>query len=794
MSIRSDEVNQMRRNIKRLSLLTATLLLVQISIAQKIDVTKYMINLEITDFQNRMIEGYCDVSLKAEGGDKTYSLDLLQLTVDSVQDASDQSALTFNHASEKLNITWPTAFGNDEERTVRVYYHGTPARDATWGGFYFSGAYAFNLGVGFAADPHNYGRVWFPCNDVFTDRAIFEFKIETTSDKKALCNGLLQSETTLPNGNTEYHWLMRDPIPTYLASVAVAPYHLLQDTLSGIPVTLAGVEADTANMTASFENLDNCVETFLTQYGPHTFERIGFNLVPFNGGAMEHATNIAYPRFGAAGNKNYETLWAHELAHHWFGNNITCASQEHMWINEGWASFSERVFLEGMYGKDRYKEDISSNHRAVLHYAHLRDGAALPVAGIGHANTYGSHVYDKGAEVAHTLRGHMGDEDFFKAVRALMVDYKFQSINTDQMQAHFQKFTSVDLAAFFKHWVNSPGFPHYDVIERKTMQVGNKFSHTVSIRQRNRFAPDRFDKTVLELTFYDKDWKEETVQVTLNDSYRQDVIVETSIDPVWVVVDKEEKMSDAITDYQQVISANGTYDFRDALMEVEVTEIADSALVRVEHNWVSPDHYFNPTNYPVLSSERYWTVSGLWPETFKANATIEYNGSTPGSNYANGYLDNQLIKKTEDSLVLMYRENAGMNWREYPDYEKTTRTKLDKKGVILIKDLKPGEYAFAMYDRALASNAGKVEVPQKANGKIKIYPNPSDSVVKFEWKKKVQGTLEVTDYTGKVIHKETIDKKKCEYTLDVRDMKRGIYYVGLIVDNQPYQLNPFFVR
>lgn len=763
-----------------------------VSVGQTIDVKNYTISLDISDFSKREIRGNCEIKMSTTGSGKTYTLDLQDLTVDSV--LYQGSKISFEQKGEALEITWLTAWSENEERSFTVFYGGKPARDSRWGGFYFSGDYAFNLGVGFDADPHNYGRVWFPCNDVFDDRATYKFHIETAIDKVAMCNGSQQGHDSLKNGNIVWHWTLRDPIPTYLASVAVAPYEVRWNTIEGIPVSLAAVVNDTSNMYKSFENLPVCIDAFINQYGPHTFERIGFNLVPFNGGAMEHATNIAYPRFGAAGNKNYETLWAHELAHHWFGNTITCESQEHMWINEGWASFSERLFLEAMYGKERYKEEVSANHRAVLHYAHLRDGSVLPVAGIGHSNTYGSHVYDKGAEVAHTLRGYMGDSAFFDAIQDLMVEYKFKTVNTDQMQKHFQKYTSVDMEAFFRHWVYQPGFPHFDILENKIQQNGSSYSNTVSIRQRTRMAPERFDKVALELTFYAANWKTETFRVILNQDFRQDVQINTSFKPVAVFIDVNEVISDAITDKQMVVDTLGEHDFGDALMLLDVKEIVDSALVRIEHNWVSPDHYFNPKQYPVLSSERYWTVAGIWPEGFKANATIEYNGSTPGSSYPNGYLDNNLIRITEDSLVLMYRENAGMEWREYPDYEKITRTKFDKKGQIIIKDLKRGEYAFAMYHKALLhANQGPDKRPEKHRA-VKVYPNPSDSIVKFEWQKKANGYLEVTDSKGRTVQRLEINKRSCSHELDVSGFSSGVYYVGLIINNKPYEVKPFYVK
>ena len=100
-------------------------------------------------------------------------------------------------------------------------------------------------------------------------------------------------------------------------------------------------------------------------------------------------------------------------------------------MNEGWASYSERLFLEHLYGKERYKNSIRDNHKSVLHYAHLRDGDTLPVSGIGHENTYGMHVYDKGADMVHTLRGYMGDSAFFKACNQTCIPFLLSTLEME---------------------------------------------------------------------------------------------------------------------------------------------------------------------------------------------------------------------------------------------------------------------------------------------------------------------------------------------------------------------------
>ena len=152
-------------------------------------------------------------------------------------------------------------------------------------------------------------------------------------------------------------WVLNEEIPTYLASVAVARYRQVNWSINALdgtkPITLVSAGTDTTAMKNGFVNLKDCINGFENYYGPYKWNRFGYCLVPFNSGAMEHATNIAYPR-AVAGNLAYEAeLMAHELSHHWWGDLVTCETQEDMWINEGMATFSSYMFLEWKYGKNK---------------------------------------------------------------------------------------------------------------------------------------------------------------------------------------------------------------------------------------------------------------------------------------------------------------------------------------------------------------------------------------------------------------------------------------------------------
>ncbi|MFY8019936.1 MAG: hypothetical protein ACOVP1_02015, partial [Bacteroidia bacterium] len=228
--------------------------------------------------------------------------DLLKLQVSEVTYGNQQleffqndSILTVKLAKNVDPISTP----------IKIVYSGQPVADAKWGGFYFTGNYSFNMGVGFASNPHNFGRCWFPCNDNFTNRSSYEFNIETDSGYSAICSGEF-----LGVQNNVWSW-RSDLIPTYLASVAVGKYVMVKDEFQSkdrmIPIILASEAKDTSNFKASFTHLKQAITCFEEKFNPYKFLRVGFVGVPFNSGAMEHAANIAYPLYAINGNTDYET-------------------------------------------------------------------------------------------------------------------------------------------------------------------------------------------------------------------------------------------------------------------------------------------------------------------------------------------------------------------------------------------------------------------------------------------------------------------------------------------------------
>ena len=746
------------------------------------DVLHYSIDASFLNFRtDKKIEAQTILQVRLKADATQMRLDLLELPVSAVS-VNGQPAI-YTYSSPDLRISLDNV-QNGDTLLVAVSYSGNPKQDPQWGGFYFSGPYAFNLGVGFASDPHNFGRVWFPCFDNFVDRATFDFSITVDSSDRAYANGLLHSTTQNSDQTETFHWQMNDPIPTYLVAVAIAPYEEVRMNVDGIPVLLTALAADTSNLRKSFENLPTCIRTFVSSYGEHTFDRIGFNTVPFNSGAMEHATNIAYPRYAIAnGDKTSETLFAHELAHHWWGNTITCKTQEDMWLNEGWASYSERLFLEAVYGKKAYDDDIEDNHHSVLQFAHVLDEAILPVSGIGHANTYGRHVYDKGADMVHTLRGLMGDQSFFEACKSFQSSFKFKDVTTRDLHTHFQSYTTLDLTGFFEQWVKTPGFAHFNILSA-TKQDG---AYKLTIKQTPRFNQEVYTNVRLSLAAIASGKRYDT-EVILNQA-QQTFSITCPFEPEFWVLDPDDKISDATTTDQVTITSE-EQNLMHGMMKKVRLEMSDKDSVQlwVTHHWAPADGSYGKPLGAQLSKERYWEIQGFWNENTQLATQLIYSGlKSTAPDY--GFLDANLIRSTEDSLVLLYRPNARSAWSEAQDYTKNMGSLFDKRGTIDISNLRKGQYCLAMYDASLlqASNLDKRPA-------FKLFPNPASQEINVELSSPKEGVLEITNMQGQVIHSYPMNGSQLKHKIDISFLASGVYLVGISIQNQAYDVRRFVIE
>ena len=752
-----------------------------------IDVLDYEIHLDVTDFSGKTLSGYTVVKCTPRLTNVSkLNLDLLQFTVDSIQ--YNGNNLNYIYNDTLLTIDLGGSFSPSDTLSVEVHYHGLTRKDPSgWGGVYFGSNYAFNLGVGFEDNPHNIGRYWFPCFDNFKERSTYNLYLTTDNTHYATSIGELISSTSMPNNKTEWYWKMVESIPTYLAMFAVNYYTIVHDTYAGlnrtIPIELYAKSSDTTKLKNSFANLKNAMTAFEGIYGSYQFNKIGYTVVTFSSGAMEHASNITYPNNTVDGTLNSETLMAHELAHQWWGNYATTLTPQDMWLNEGMASFSANYFLEHVYGWEVAKPEVKSILFNILRKAHLDEGGYLAISGVPHHLTYGDHVYRKGALVAQNLRMLLGENNFGTQVTGFLNSRAYNNMTSLQFRDYLQANSATDVDGFFDGWVFNGGFPDYKIDSIQINPTAANYEITLLVNQKLNNAPAQFSELPIEIDIYDASFNKETRTILVGPDQ---TTVQTSsiLNPEFISLNANNKLCYATTDDIQIIKNTGQYNFDNAMWRIDVQSITDSALVKIEHHWSPPDAKLDWNTQPYrLSHYRFWKVDGIWDANFETSADFLYDGRESG-----GYLDSALVNITEDSLVLLYRSSANQNWAEYPYYTKNTLgSSTNGFGRILLSKVLKGEYTLANIDHSVLST-GNNSAP---NNLIKIFPNPSDGKITISWgQHETSDLIEIYSISGERVL--TINSRgKNNVSFNSKLLSKGTYLAKMKVDG--YSVSNSFI-
>lgn len=785
--------------MKRLLFLLSFSLFLSISSAAEdrrgdsIDIRTYQINLDLSDFSSKILYADVTIGMKAKMSNvQNVRFDLLGLTIDTVMVNGYQAPFDYNDSV--LNINTLSFFNVGDSFTVRVIYHGHPLQMVNdIGGFYWTATYAFSIGDSYLSTPHNFGKVWFPCFDNFNERSLFEFYVSTKSTHKAFCNGLLQGVTAAANKKT-WHWQLSQEIPSYLAAVAVSDYQTLLDTVQsagGIKqIQLAARAIDTTSLKNLFVHLHEAFHIFENMWGEYKWDKVGYSLVPFNGGAIEHATNIAFSQYYLSVlASDCETAMAHELSHHWFGNLVTCDSASEMWLNEGWARYNEKLFLEKLYGDSTYKSAMRINHEDVLHRAHILDGAYLPVSGVPNENTFGKTVYDKGADGIHTLRQYMNNAFFFNCIKNYLNDFSWHNTSTVQLRDYLSQCAGVNLDDCFNDWFFAPGFTHFSVDKFISipMQSGggnNYLQHYLVIRQQLHHAPHLYRNVPLTLSFFIQNgtgWQRIDSTIFISGECTSFTVpVFPDQDLLFVALDFDEKLQDAITDEWKIVTSIGTYDFGTAKMILNVTASSDSSLVRVEHHWIRPEPMQNKIAGLHLHDKRYWTVDGIFDASLEANARINYDGTDS--------LDAAFFTNREDSIVVMYRASADLEWTITDSFAINTQgSALNKIGFATIYGLRKGQYCFAIWNTSISDTTtphadcvfNSVHEMEEQNN-FEIFPNPARGSVNLAFSKNNFDKAEICDMAGRKLMEQKIFAEQNSLRFNVSNLNEGVYVISLV--------------
>jgi aminopeptidase N len=471
-----------RDRIKHQSLKSNSLNLAQIAQTEKYDVNYYKLNLNMTN-TSTTLSGYGEMQATAIASIDTVLYELFSsLTIFSVSLNGANVPFTRSGSAVKIaaNVSPGTSF------IIRTNYSGTPptAQTNPLGGSGMSNATSPSWGneVVWSLSEPFCAYEWWPCKQSLTDKAdSCDVFITVPNSCKAGSNGVLTQVVNLGNGSSRYEWKHRHPIDYYLISVAVAEYVeynvyanpvgapspiLIQNYIYNNPQTLPNFQAD-IDETVDF------MELFYDLYGPYPFEdeKYGHCMAPFSGG-MEHQTMTTQGFFNP-------TLTAHELGHQWWGDYVTCASWCDIWVNEGFASYSEQIMLENLYPGQEV-QNMQSVHNNVMSQP---GGSVWVLDSLNEARIFsGRLTYDKGAAIVHTMRYMLNDDQLFYATLKNFLSSKaFGTAFGVDVRDAFAQASGINFTPFFDEWYFGEGFPTYSV---QWKQLGNdalvQISHTSS--------------------------------------------------------------------------------------------------------------------------------------------------------------------------------------------------------------------------------------------------------------------------------------------------------------------------
>ena len=379
------------------------------------------------------------------------------LNVDSV--IYHTFTMSYTHANDQLSINIPGSLPAGTFDSVTVYYHGIPTSSG-FGSFnqdFHSGTPV----IWSLSEPYG-AQDWWPSKQDLNDKIdSIDVIVTTPNGNRVGSNGVLVEEITGPV-NTVYHWQSHYPIAAYLIAIAVTNYAAYSDwvlmapndsleVLNYVyPENLAAAQAQSGGIVDIIQLYDSLII-------PYPFKEEKYGHAEFNwGGGMEHQTMTFLVNFGFS-------LMAHECAHQWFGDRVTCASWEDIWLNEGFATYFQGLTVERYFPANWYNYLQSHSNNITSQ----PDGSVRCTDTTDVGRIFDGRLsYSKGAYLLHMLRWKLGDANFFQGLRDYLNDPQlaYGYAHTSDLKTHLENVSGLNLTDFFNEWYVGEGYPSYNVV------------------------------------------------------------------------------------------------------------------------------------------------------------------------------------------------------------------------------------------------------------------------------------------------------------------------------------------
>jgi aminopeptidase N len=425
------------------------------------DVQHYDLDLEV-DLSRGSINAVAQIGIIATQDLSAFNLDFNGFTIESVR--IDGVEVDYRRAQAELTLIPNELIESEQTFEVTIAYQGIPPNSQN--PTFAEGWVQYRRGIYVASEPAG-ARNWYPVNDHPLDKATYTIKITVPEPYVAASNGLLVDTQDHENDTRSYVWENFEPTASYLVTVQIAEFEMqsyyTEDGLlirNFFPVDIA----EDAEIT--FSQTDEMIAYFETVFGPYPFEVYGAVVVNTSlSFALETQTLSMFGRDIVVEQSGRRTgnqgIIAHELTHQWFGNSISPATWRDIWLNEGFATYGELLWVEHTLGVSDRDEMISNWYASLNTPDFIQSPIAAPGLPPGNEiyNLFNASVYLRGALTLHALRLNVGDAAFFRILRTYAARYAYGNATTEDFIQVAQEISGMNLQSFFQGWLYEKKLP-----------------------------------------------------------------------------------------------------------------------------------------------------------------------------------------------------------------------------------------------------------------------------------------------------------------------------------------------
>jgi|YelNatPaOPRAMG01_1025707.scaffolds.fasta_scaffold00415_24 aminopeptidase N len=398
---------------------------------------------------------------------KTVHLDAIDMNIQKVNLGDENLNFTYNGKILSINLNRP--YGLSDTLTISIAYSSIPKK-----GIYFvlpDSAYKNRTPQLWSQSESEDAQYWFPCHDYPDDFSTSSLTATVPKDWVVVSNGALKNEVTNKIDNTKtFTWVESKPHVVYLNSIVAGKFKILKTSWDDVPIYYYVEPEFVEDAKLNFSHTPDILKYFSEITGYHyAWEKLSLSgVADFTEGGMENVSAITltdrtFHGINDLPNETTTDLVSHETAHQWFGDLLTCRTWGDSWLNEGFATYFEALYGEHAFGKDHFIYEMYSDHQIVLKAEKYKRQPTVYTGNYNPDDVFTPYIYERGASILHMLKGILGDELFFKAIKHYVKEYQFENVDSHDFENAVTEATGMNLYWFFDEWLNKGGHPVFDI-------------------------------------------------------------------------------------------------------------------------------------------------------------------------------------------------------------------------------------------------------------------------------------------------------------------------------------------